>query len=65
MLLCSRNARPQKGLVGRAQWEHNSRPRCLRQAAARQMERRGVEVSAHGSPRRELSLSEEKIGEDR
>ena len=27
MLLCSRNARPRKALVGRAQREHNRRPR--------------------------------------
>jgi hypothetical protein len=25
-LLCSRNARPQKGLVGRAQWKVNQSP---------------------------------------
>jgi len=25
-LLCSRNARPQKGLVGRAQWKINQSP---------------------------------------
>jgi hypothetical protein len=29
MLLCSRNARPQKALVGRAQREHNSRPHFI------------------------------------
>jgi len=27
MLLCSRNSRPQKALVGRAHSEHNRRPR--------------------------------------
>ena len=27
-LLCSRNARPQKALVGRAQWEINRPPSC-------------------------------------
>lgn len=25
VVLCSRNARPQKGLVGRAQWDHGRR----------------------------------------
>ena len=31
--LCSRNARPQKGLVGRAQWDHGRRrPLALKKA---------------------------------
>ena len=34
MLLCSRNARPQKALVGRAQGEHNRRPRHFFAASA-------------------------------
>ena len=30
-LLCSRNARPQKGLVGRAQWKINQPPSLKRE----------------------------------
>ena len=42
-LLCSRNARPQKALVGRAQWEINQLPSLKRQRA-----------SLEGSPRKEI-----------
>jgi hypothetical protein len=34
MLFCSRNARPQKALVGRAQLEHTRRPRYFCHSAA-------------------------------
>jgi hypothetical protein len=33
-LLCSRNARPQKGLVGRAQWKINQPPSMKREGAS-------------------------------
>ena len=33
-LLCSRNARPQKALVGRAQWKINQPPSLERQRAS-------------------------------
>ena len=33
-LLCSRNARPQKALVGRAQWEINQPPSLYRYRAS-------------------------------
>ncbi len=33
-LLCSRNARPQKALVGRAQWEINQAPSLKRLQAS-------------------------------
>ena len=33
-LLCSRNARPQKALVGRAQWEINQPPSLKRERAS-------------------------------
>jgi len=33
-LLCSRNARPQKALVGRAQWKINQPPSLKRQRAS-------------------------------
>ena len=33
-LLCSRNARPQKGLVGRAQWKVNQPPSLNRERAS-------------------------------
>jgi hypothetical protein len=33
-LLCSRNARPQKALVGRAQWEINQPPSLKRKRAS-------------------------------
>jgi hypothetical protein len=32
-LLCSRNARPEKGLVGRAQWKINQPPSLKRSRA--------------------------------
>jgi len=33
-LLCSRNARPQKALVGRAQWKINQPPSLKKQSAS-------------------------------
>ena len=33
-LLCSRNARPEKGLVGRAQWKINQLPSLKRERAS-------------------------------
>ena len=36
VVLCSRNARPQKGLVGRAQWDHcRRRPLTFKKAERR------------------------------
>ena len=42
-LLCSRNARPLKALVGRAQWKINQPPSLKR-------ERASLEGSLHGDP---------------
>jgi hypothetical protein len=44
MLFCSRNARPPKALVGRAQWEHNRRPRYFCHSAAWEGGRKGTRV---------------------
>jgi hypothetical protein len=51
MLLCSRNARPQKALVGRAQREHNRRPRCFCHSAVwGERDKTGLASPAHGTP---------------
>ena len=48
MLLCSRNARPRKALVGRAQGEHNRRPRHFLQ------QRQGGKGASNGRERRQV-----------
>jgi hypothetical protein len=44
-LLCSRNARPEKALVGRAQWKINQPPSLKRERASLE----GLSVSSFGA----------------
>ena len=50
-LLCSRNARPQKALVGRAQWKINQPPSLERERASLEGASRSFDARSKGQPR--------------
>ena len=56
-LLCSRNARPQKALVGRAQWKINQSPSLKREKACLEGACKSLDARSKGQPRL-LPLSE-------
>ncbi len=56
-LLCSRNARPQKALVGRAQWKINQPPFLERERASSEGACISFDARSKGHPR-PLPLSE-------
>ncbi len=56
-LLCSRNARPQKALVGRAQWKINQPPSLKREKACLEGACISLDARSKGQPR-PLPLSE-------
>ena len=53
-LLCSRNARPRKALVGRAQWEINQAPSLKRPQASLEGTFISFEARSEGQPDRSL-----------
>ncbi len=50
-LLCSRNARPQKALVGRAQWKINQAPSLERERASLEGAYISFDARSKGQPR--------------
>ncbi len=50
-LLCSRNARPQKALVGRAQWKINQPPSLERERASLEGGCISFDARSKGQPR--------------
>ena len=60
-LLCSRNARPQKALVGRAQWKLNQPPSLERKRASLEGAFISLDVRSQGQPRH---FPKESIGEN-
>ncbi len=55
-LLCSRNARPQKALVGRAQWKINQPPSLKRQRASLEGSFKSFDARNRGSTRPPLKM---------
>jgi hypothetical protein len=50
-LLCSRNARPEKALVGRAQWKINQPPSLEREQASLEGAYISLDARSEGQPR--------------
>ena len=59
-LLCSRNARPQKALVGRAQWKINQPPSLKRNGRWTHFVMASIQVMAYNLTNERASRNEQK-----